>query len=383
MTTPQVLLMTPADERSLAPLRRALRDAGYSLRLAPNAEVALEMARQNPPVAVIMDVDIQSKHDLLLCHWLRADPATASVKVLVTAPTSRQRLAALEAGADELLTSPLDWVETQTRLRTLQARPGGQPGPQDTSRPVPDLLPGADPADISDAIDMLNHDLNNPLGVVASSLELLREYAQDRWQENPQLSEQEMQLAENALLACRRLLFLINDMLDLTRIEAGVYPIRLEPLNLVEVAREVMAENTAAIAQKAIMITLEAADPLPPAVGDYGLLKRICNALLDNALKFTQAQDQVTFSVQAKDAHLELLVCDHGRPILPAYQHRIFERVGQWDARQQGSRTSVALELPFARMAARRMGGDLVAYSDPTSQTTTFCLVLPRAKANE
>lgn len=380
MTNPHVLLVTPADERSLAPLRRALRDEGYALRLASNAEAALEMARQNPPVAIILDVDIQSKNDLLLCHWLRADPATAAVNVLVTAPTPKQRLVALEAGADELLTPPLDWVEVQARLRTLQAGQAHQPRLQDTPRPTPDLLPGPDPADISDAIDMLNHDLNNPLGVAASSLELLREYAQDRWQENPQLSEQEMQLAENALLACRRLLFLINDMLDLTRIEAGVYSLNLEPLDLVAVAREVMAENAAAIAQKAITVTLEAAPPLPPAVGDYGLLKRICNALLDNALKFTHAQDQVTFFVQAKDAHLELHVCDHGRPILPAYQHSIFERVGQWDARQRGSRTSVALELPFARAAARSMRGDLLAYSDPTGQTTTFCLVLPRAE---
>jgi signal transduction histidine kinase len=105
----------------------------------------------------------------------------------------------------------------------------------------------------------------------------------------------------------------------------------------------------------------------------------VCNALLDNALKFTTSQGRVMFSFEVDGDHLVIRLSDDGRPIAPEYDDAIFERGVQWEARQHGSRTSVGLGLPFARAAMRRMNGDLVAYSSPADKITVFSLYLPLA----
>ncbi|MBN1964650.1 MAG: hybrid sensor histidine kinase/response regulator [Anaerolineae bacterium] len=375
-----ILVVTQSTSSALGPLQTALIDEGYTVRFATDADTALQQARQRPPVAVVVDVTIRAPDDVALCRWLRTDPSTIAVKLLVTANTPAQRLAALEAGADELLTAPLDWVELRTRLRTLRAGQSRLPSLEDFLSFTPDLMLGANPVDILGMADLLSHDLKSPVSIIVSSLELLREYAEDRQSgdDNPQVAR-EVRLAQNALLACRRLIFLISDMVDLAKMEADAFPLDIVPFNLLSVAREVLAENASAIAHKGIMLRLNAPDDLPPALGDRTLTKRICTALIDNMIKFTKPDDQTLFQLAADDSYLVARFIDHGRPVMPAHREAIFERAVQWEARQEGQRSSVAMGLPFARTAARRMNGDLTAASNSAEGTTAFTLRLPRA----
>ncbi len=378
--TGNVLLVTSQDAEDLLPLRAALREDGYSLWIVPDTETALQQARQDPPVAVILDIAIQSPADLTLCQWLRTDPSTVAVRLLVTAGSSEQRRAALAAGVDEFLSLPLDWVEVRTRLRTMRAGQSRQPSLEDFLAFTPDLVLGANPADILGNADLLSHDLKSPVGIITSSLELLRELIQDQVEAGHLDAEREQRLVDNALLASHRLLFLINDMIDLAKLEADAFPLVLEALDMAALIREVLEQNTPAMETKGISVTIQAPDGLPPASGDRALVQRLINALLDNTLKFSRAGDPVVATLHRQKEHIVLALTDHGRPILPAHQEAIFHRAVQWEAREQGGRTSVAMGLPFARAAARQMNGDLTASSNPADNTTTFCLRLPLAQ---
>ncbi len=373
-----VLLVSPLRAADLTPLREVLREDGYTLQTAADTETALQKARHEPPVAVILDADIQTDTDLLLLQWLRTDPTTVAVKLLVTADSSEQRLAALEAGADEFLTAPLDWVEVRARLRSMQAGQSRRPSLEDFLSYTPDLVLGANPVDILGNADLLSHDLKSPVGIVSSSLELLLELTRERSEENPSAAR-DQRLVENALQASRRLLFLIDDMIDLAKLEADAFPVTLEPLDMPALVRQVVTLNAAAIEARGITATVEAPPALPLASGDRTLVKRICNALLDNSLKFSGSDDRITWILTASDTHVAVTATDHGRPILPQYRDSIFERAVQWEARELGGRTSVAMGLPFARTAARRLNGDLTVSSRPADGTTSFSLYLPLA----
>jgi len=377
--TGDVLLLTGQPPEALTTLRDALRGEGYTLAVARDLDTALQLARQRLPIAILIEATAQPETGYALCRWLRTDPATVAITILITACDNTQRLAALQAGADEFLSSPLDWLEIRTRLRTLAAGRKRMPSLDDFLSFMPDLALGANPVDVLGSADMLSHDLKSPVGVVASILELLKEYAQDRLNAGSALAEREMRLFEGALLACRRLTFLIDDMIDLAKIEVDAYPVQLTALDPNAVLREVLKINAATIARKGIPVTVEAPDTLPRVVGDYALLVRVCNALLDNALKFTTSQGRAMFSFEVDGDHLVIRLSDDGRPIAPEYDDAIFERGVQWEARQHGSRTSVGLGLPFARAAMRRMNGDLVAYSSPADKITVFSLYLPLA----
>lgn len=374
-----VLLVSSLGAVGLAPLRKALRDDGYTLQVATDTKAALQMARQEPPVAVILDADIQTDSDLVLLQWLRTDPSTVAVKLLVTAATGEQRLAALEAGADEFLTAPLDWVEVHVRLRTMQAGHTRRPSLEDFLSYTPDLILGANPVDILGNADLLSHDLKSPVGIVSSSLELLRELTGERLNEDPAVLQRDLRLLENALHASQRLLFLIDDMIDLAKLEADAFPVSLEPLDLPPLIQRVLTLNMPAMESRGIRATVDVPPNLPKAMGDRSLVLRIYNALLDNSLKFSGSDGRISWALSADTAHVVTTVSDYGRPILPQYRDTIFERGVQWAARELGGRTSVAMGLPFARTAARRLSGNLTVCSKPAEGVTCFSLYLPLA----
>jgi signal transduction histidine kinase len=374
-----VLLVSKRSAQSHTLLLQALRAEGYALQVATDTESALLQARQDPPVALILESDLTSQDDLALCQWLRTNPATVAVKMLVTARNTQQRLAAMEAGADELLTYPLDWVEVRARLRSLQAGQTRLPSLEDFLKHTPDLTLGGNAMDILGSADLLAHDLKSPLGIIVSSMEILRELAQDSGLSD-QAAERSMALRDGVLLAARRLNFLIDDMLDLAKLEVDAYPLRIEPIDLEWVVQNVLRANEAAIARKGINVSLEAPPDLPAASGDRDLVSRACNALLDVTLKFSNEGDLARWTLAVDGRFVTAALTDHGRPMLPEYREAIFGRGVQWEARQQGSRTSVAMGLPFARTVLRRMGGDLVTAGNPADKTTTFCLRLPLAR---
>ncbi len=375
-----ILLVSKRSGQTHHLLRQALRADGYSLQIVGDIETALTEARQNPPVALILESELTGQDDLALCQWLRTDPATIAVQMLVTTRTSQQRLAALEAGADELLTFPLDWVEVRTRLRSLRVERTRLPSLEDFLHHTPDLALGANPVDILGSADLLAHDLKSPLGIIVSSTEMLRDLAAERRPVTQADLDRQIMMAENILQAARRETFLINDMLDLAKLEIDAYPIRQEPVDLELIAHATVQANLTAIERKNLALTVNAAPDLPAASGDRELLGRVFNVLLDTTLKFASDGDTAVWTLAASNSQVTAALTDHGRPLLPEYAERIFERGIQWEARQQGSRTSVAMGLPFARAALRRMRGDLTASSNSTDNSTTFLLRLPLAR---
>ena len=170
-------------------------------------------------------------------------------------------------------------------------------------------------------------------------------------------------------------------MIDLAKIEANALMIQPSAFDLLALVREVVEHNAGPIKRKGITVSIEEHDSLPYVMGDHALVRRVCNALLDNTLKFTTEGCQASFRFQQEANRLILSLQDNGRPIAPQYQRAVFERAIQWEARKNGSRTTVAMGLPFARAAMRRMHGDLVASSNPADQTTTFSLHLPLASS--
>ncbi|MFC1959243.1 ATP-binding protein [Chloroflexota bacterium] len=364
-----ILLVTapPVDQQLCA----TLLETGYTLAVAHDCLSARQQAQNQPPQITILALDIQMEPAQTLCQWLKTRTAA---QVLVAASTAEQRSDALQCGADELVGHPLETVEVQHRLHTLQAIANVYtPAPAVKTNP----LLGAETTEILGNVDLLSHDLKSPLGIIVSSLELVREFQRNNVDANNPDAALEARLSENSLLASHRLLNLIDDMIDLAKLEVNAYPLTLHPVDLPSLVQHVLNTNAIAIQHKGITIETTYPDSFPEVNGEAGLINRIVTALLDNTLKFTTESQQatITFTTQGNAAFLQL--SDTGRPILPDYAAAIFGRSGQWEARQKGGRSSVALGLPFAHAAAQLMNGDLTASTDLTTRTTTFVLRLP------
>ena len=176
------------------------------------------------------------------------------------------------------------------------------------------------------------------------------------------------------------LLKLLNDALDLARIEAGRFELEPAPFDPRELLQDVARLTLAQVQGKRIGFTLEASADLPPALlGDATRIKQILLNLTGNAVKFTE-RGKVTLSARRRHGDVEFSVSDTGPGIPEASQSRLFQRFEQEDGPQR--RAGSGLGLAICRELVTLMGGSIELESR-LAQGSTFRVRLPLPEAAE
>jgi PAS domain S-box-containing protein len=177
----------------------------------------------------------------------------------------------------------------------------------------------------------------------------------------------------------QHLLSIINDILDITRIEAGKMPLTVTDLPVSELIREVLAEVEPLIARSRLTVTSRVDEALPRLRSDRQKVKQIVINLLTNALKFTpQGWVMVTAGSDAASDRVVIAVADSGIGISPKDQEVIFEDFRQADDSPTRQYTGAGLGLAICRRLAAALGADLTVRS-ALGEGSTFTLTLPRA----
>jgi PAS domain S-box-containing protein len=175
----------------------------------------------------------------------------------------------------------------------------------------------------------------------------------------------------------RHLLTIINEILDISRIEAGRMPLQVSSIKLPELISEVKAELEPIILRSKLTVTLDIPKDLKPIVTDRQKVKQIVLNLLSNALKFTH-QGSVTISARRNERErtLTLSVTDTGIGVAPADQDRIFEDFRQLDNSPTRAYGGTGLGLSICRRLAQMLDGR-IAVQSKTGKGSTFTLTLP------
>ena len=217
----------------------------------------------------------------------------------------------------------------------------------------------------------MSHEIRTPLNSVLALTQLLREGVA-----GPLVPDQRRYL-EVIERNGQNLLRLINDILDLSRIEAGRVEVDIQDLSLGPVVAEVVDSLEPLAHKKDLELAVRLPDPPPRVHVDVDRLRQILNNLVGNAIKFTEA-GMVQVAAEAGDGEVAIQVVDTGIGIAEADIGKIFREFFQVDqtlARRQGG---TGLGLPIAIRLARLMGGDITVSSVPGSGSR-FTLTLPRA----
>jgi signal transduction histidine kinase len=168
------------------------------------------------------------------------------------------------------------------------------------------------------------------------------------------------------------LLGLINEILDLSKIEAGKLTLDIEPFDPRELVETVVAQHRSLAAQKGIRFGWHDAGTPSEVVLDRQRVRQILVNLIGNALKFTEAGEVEVTSAQTDDARFHVAVRDSGPGISPEQQEVIFEEFQQVEATAPGT----GLGLSISRRLARAMGGDVTFESEP-GRGSVFHMILP------
>jgi len=361
------MLVVDDIEANVRLLSRILKNAGHEISTAQSGQEALEKVLSEPPDVVLLDVMMPGMDGFEVCRRLRADPQTSTLPiVMVTAlQETEDRVKALEAGADDFLTKPVDSVEVVARVRSLLRVKRGR---DELEKSYADLRRAESLRD--DLSEMLVHDLRTPLTTLLGPLEML-----EGEQFGP-LNETQREVASMSARSGYRLLYLVNELLDISKMEGGRMTLQPRAIDLRKTSEEAVEQVTVVHSTKQARVEIEYSNPTPMLIADEDLLRRVLINLLGNAIKFTPRDGHITLGIQPQDSDILMWVRDTGEGVPAADQERIFEKFGQVESRKAGRKMSTGLGLTFCKLAVEAHGGRIWLESAP-GQGSTFFFTLP------
>jgi PAS domain S-box-containing protein len=219
----------------------------------------------------------------------------------------------------------------------------------------------------------MSHEIRTPMNAILGFTDVLRRGALAR----PVEAARHLDIIH---ASGRHLLNLINDILDLSKVEAGRMEVERIAFAPHTVAHEVLQTLEVRAQEKGLALTLDLPQALPPTLlGDPARLRQILTNLIGNALKFTE-RGAVTLRLRSADAHYVFDIIDTGIGIAPDKLDSVFEPFTQAEASTTRRFGGTGLGLTISRGFARAMGGDIVAHS-VLGQGTTFSCRLPMDRA--
>jgi PAS domain S-box-containing protein len=225
-----------------------------------------------------------------------------------------------------------------------------------------------------DFVAIVSHELRTPLTAIRGALQLLLA-------ENDSVPDPDNRnLVSIALTSCERLVRIINDILDISKIEAGQLQLRIGSIKVVPfVARAV--DDVRSVADEAgVRIAIAVADGLSPIRGDDDRMTQALVNLLSNAIKFAPRDSTITVSGKAKGDQIAISVADEGRGIAPEDLNRLFAKFQQLDDPETRRSGGTGLGLTITKAIVEEHGGT-ISVESTVGRGTTFTMVLPRAIA--
>jgi signal transduction histidine kinase len=220
----------------------------------------------------------------------------------------------------------------------------------------------------SEFLANMSHELRTPLNAIIGFSEVLQQ------QMFGELNEQQLGYVGDVLDAGKHLLSLINEILDLAKVEAGRMELELADVSLVDALRSGLTMNGERASRGGVTLALTTLPEEIVVQADERKLRQVVFNLLSNAVKFTPPGGRIDVSAELNDGRVEVAVADTGPGVAEEDQELIFEEFGQ--ARGEGQREGTGLGLPLSRKFVELHGGRLWVES-AGGEGSTFRFTLP------
>ena len=364
------ILLVDDEPRNLRILEGILLPLHYDLHQAASGQEALDAVARAAPDLILLDVMMPGLSGFEVCRRLKEDPATRFIPiVLVTALTEQEsKVSGLESGADDFINKPVSPPELRARVQSLLRIKALHDELQQKNAELEQANEKIQQANQykSDFLARMSHDLRTPMNAIIGYTRILLRRAKEA------LDPRHYKNLENIEISAQHLLALINDILDLSRIEAGRMDIRPEAVDVKKLATE-CALSIGPLLQPGVELQQDL-DDVVPLQTDADLLRRVLINLLSNAAKFTEA-GCITIALKAVDNRAELSIADTGIGIPLTDQLHIFEEFRQADRRGVGEKQGSGLGLSIAKKSVELLGGT-ISFESEAGQGTKFVLLL-------
>jgi signal transduction histidine kinase len=225
----------------------------------------------------------------------------------------------------------------------------------------------------SDFVATASHELRSPLTSIKGFIELL----QSTDAEN--LTARQHEFIDIALTSTDRLVELVNDLLDIARIESGQYEVHPRSVDLRETVEEVAALIAPRLQAKRQRLDVQIREPRPPALADPARMRQVVTNLVTNAHLYTGEEGTITLVLDADAQETRITISDTGRGMSAEDARRIFDRFHRGSADERKSPGS-GLGLAIVKSLVDLHGGSIEVASE-LGRGTTFTVRLPAVPA--
>jgi signal transduction histidine kinase/CHASE2 domain-containing sensor protein len=222
-----------------------------------------------------------------------------------------------------------------------------------------------------DVMALVTHELKTPLTAIQGMSELLSQFEMDAGR------RQEMHLIIND--EAKRLARMIDEYLDLTRLESGVRAVRLAPLRIEQLMERSLLLLDPVAERAGVKIVRNLSQDLPPILGDSDLIARAVTNLVDNAVKFSPVNSTVTVNARADGSAVLIEVIDQGCGVAPEFLPHIFEKFYRVPRAANADVPGAGLGLALVREVAELHNGTATVDSQP-GKGSIFSLYLCEKK---
>jgi signal transduction histidine kinase len=374
-----LLLVVDDDANNRDVLSRRLERQGHQIVAAANGKDALALLAGQGFDLVLLDLMMPEMDGFEVLRQIKADPALSETPVVMISALSEIESVArcIEMGAEDYLPKPFNPTLLRARvdasLRVSRARMRESRLNSELKANYEKLRQAEGMRD--DLTHMIVHDLRTPLTSLITGLQTLEMLGDN-------LSTDQNEMLAIALNGGQTLLGMVNDLLDISKLEDGSLKLEYGLVEPAVLAERATSQVSLLTREKGLNLVMDVSPDLAAFSGDEDKLRRTLVNLLGNAIKFTPAGGTVTVvsrRIENEEA-IFFSVQDTGEGIPREAFGRIFEKFGQVESRKAGRKMSTGLGLTFCKMAVEAHGGRIWVESE-LGKGSQFNFTVPLGKA--
>jgi DNA-binding response OmpR family regulator len=369
------VLIVDDSQESIDLLEYFLKPAGYQIIKANDGARALELVDQDPPDIILLDIMLPNINGYEVCEKLKKRQSTFHIPIIMITVLKelKDKIKALEAGADDFLTKPFDNVELLTRVKSLLRIKYYHDEiikrNQELEKQKEALI--RDDSLKKELTNLIVHDMKNPLFVIQGNLQMMEFNRSEITEESRDVYTQRIQRSSKSLLR------MILNLLDISRLEQQQMEIEPAPVDLNSMVSDIIESFKDIPEHQSKSVHMKLLDELPKIFVDKDIFERV----LENALNYVFQNTPEFMSIQLEtnlvnSDRVELIISHDGKPIPDKYREKIFLKNAQPELKKAGYKPARGLGLIFCRLAMETQSGKIYL-KEGDAEKNIFIMEIP------